>query len=55
MGKGLPIATFPAVNGAEAKHPAWGRSVETPAPQVWRCCMGKGCTQRILLVKVLSI
>jgi len=29
IGKGLPIATIPAVNGAQAKNPAWGRSVET--------------------------
>jgi len=27
--QGTPIATIPAVNGAQAKHPAWGRSVET--------------------------
>ncbi len=29
IGEGLPIATIPAVNGAQAKHPAWERSVET--------------------------
>jgi phosphopantothenoylcysteine synthetase/decarboxylase len=28
IGKGLPIVTIPAVNGAQAKHPAWQRSVE---------------------------
>ncbi len=29
IGKGLPIVIIPAVNGAQAKHPAWEKSVET--------------------------
>lgn len=28
IGKGLPIVTIPAINAAQAKHPAWERSVE---------------------------
>jgi phosphopantothenoylcysteine synthetase/decarboxylase len=29
IGKGLPIVTIPAINAAQAKHPAWERSVST--------------------------
>lgn len=28
IGKGLPIVTVPAINAAQAQHPAWARSVE---------------------------
>ncbi len=29
IGKGLALVTIPAINAAQAKHPAWERSVET--------------------------
>lgn len=29
IGKGLPLATIPAINAAQARHPAWERSVAT--------------------------
>ena len=29
IGKGLQIVTIPAINAAQARHPAWRRSVET--------------------------
>jgi phosphopantothenoylcysteine synthetase/decarboxylase len=42
IGKGLPLVAIPAINAAQAKHPAWERSVETLRSAGVRVLHGEG-------------
>jgi phosphopantothenoylcysteine synthetase/decarboxylase len=42
IGKGLRIVTIPAINAAQAKHPAWERSVEVLRAAGVRVLCGEG-------------
>ena len=42
IGKGLPIATIPAINAAQARHPAWQRSIDVLKAAGVRVLHGQG-------------